>query len=116
MLGPSLQVDPSAERRVPMSVSLKVDRPVYTEDQILDEFGIADERSKSFSYVFLSWLPNCACSWRRIVDFVYSVVPVLTWFPQYKIKEDLMKDVAAGLTIGIMQIPQGTSTYTCVAS
>jgi len=33
--------------------------------------------------------------------------PVLQWLPKYSIKEDLLADFIAGLTIAIMVIPQG---------
>ena len=37
---------------------------------------------------------------------IKSFLPILTWLPSYK-KEWLKSDVAAGLTVGVMLIPQG---------
>ena len=39
--------------------------------------------------------------------------PILTWLPNYK-KEDLSGDLAAGLTVGVMLIPQGMA-YAMIA-
>ena len=35
-----------------------------------------------------------------------SILPVLSWVPNYK-KSDLQGDFSAGLTVGVMLIPQG---------
>jgi len=40
--------------------------------------------------------------------------PVLQWLPKYSIKEDLVADLIAGLTIAITVIPQGLA-YATVA-
>lgn len=40
-------------------------------------------------------------------------LPILTWLPNYK-KEDLSGDLAAGLTVGVMLIPQGMA-YAMIA-
>lgn len=34
-------------------------------------------------------------------------VPILQWLPKYHCKTDLMGDVTAGITVAVMQIPQG---------
>ncbi|XP_055614025.1 solute carrier family 26 member 6 isoform X2 [Uranotaenia lowii] len=34
-------------------------------------------------------------------------VPIFQWLPKYSLKQDLMGDVAAGITCAVMQIPQG---------
>lgn len=36
-----------------------------------------------------------------------SFFPVLSWLPSYPWKQDLIPDILAGLTVGIMSIPQG---------
>ena len=36
-----------------------------------------------------------------------SFFPFLTWVPRYKISDNLFNDVIAGLTVGIMAVPQG---------
>jgi MFS superfamily sulfate permease-like transporter len=40
-------------------------------------------------------------------NFVQDRIPFIKWIRAYKIKESLVKDIIAGLTIGVIQIPQG---------
>jgi len=42
---------------------------------------------------------------------IRSIVPILDWFPNYK-KEWLKGDIGAGLTVGVMLIPQGMAYAT----
>jgi len=37
-------------------------------------------------------------------------IPILKWLPSYK-KEYLVGDISAGITVGIMLIPQGMAYY-----
>uniref|UniRef100_A0A7I4Z7K5 STAS domain-containing protein n=1 Tax=Haemonchus contortus TaxID=6289 RepID=A0A7I4Z7K5_HAECO len=43
------------------------------------------------------------CHPRRLLGFV----PILNWLPQYNVKENLIRDIIGGLTVGIMHVPQG---------
>jgi hypothetical protein len=44
----------------------------------------------------------------KILFFKFlSFFPFLSWVPRYKIADNLFNDVIAGLTVGIMAIPQG---------
>ncbi|MCH7411100.1 solute carrier family 26 protein [Belliella sp. DSM 111904] len=43
---------------------------------------------------------------RAFVDNIKSKVPILAWLPDYK-RSDLQGDISAGVTVGIMLIPQG---------
>jgi hypothetical protein len=38
-----------------------------------------------------------------------SWFPILTWLPQYQVKENLLPDMAGGLTVAVLHIPQGMS-------
>ncbi|GAV08961.1 hypothetical protein RvY_18577 [Ramazzottius varieornatus] len=45
---------------------------------------------------------------RRIIKKkVFRAFPLLTWLPRYDIRQNLLKDLIAGITVGIMNIPQG---------
>jgi len=37
----------------------------------------------------------------------YRLFPILTWLPSYDIKNDLMGDLIAGVTVAVLQIPHG---------
>ncbi|CEF68820.1 FI18412p1 [Strongyloides ratti] len=38
---------------------------------------------------------------------IFSFIPILTWLPKYKIKDDLIPDIISGITTGILHVPQG---------
>lgn len=46
-------------------------------------------------------------SCKSVVDQLLSFFPVLKWLPAYKWKENLHGDLVAGITVGIMVVPQG---------
>lgn len=39
--------------------------------------------------------------------FLQTVFPILSWLPKYSLKSDLLADIAAGLTVLALHIPQG---------
>ncbi|XP_053684078.1 solute carrier family 26 member 6 [Sabethes cyaneus] len=43
----------------------------------------------------------------RCLNTLLNFIPILRWLPQYSIKRDLMGDITAGITVAVMQIPQG---------
>ena len=59
---------------------------------------------KISKYIF-SCTPSCL----RV--FVFSLFPFLTIMQDYNVRTDLSGDIIAGLTVGIMHIPQGEFLY-----
>ena len=43
----------------------------------------------------------------NVGSYLLSLVPILTWLPNYRWRENLVSDLVAGLTVAIMHIPQG---------
>ncbi|CAL2044767.1 unnamed protein product [Caenorhabditis brenneri] len=39
--------------------------------------------------------------------FILDLIPILKWLPNYEWKNDILSDCIGGLTVGVMQIPQG---------
>ncbi|VDM39065.1 unnamed protein product [Toxocara canis] len=39
--------------------------------------------------------------------FIVSFIPIIGWLPEYKWKRNLLGDFLAGITVGIMHVPQG---------
>lgn len=86
----------------------KIDRSVYNELQFSRNFKkpFKDERIGARIRGFFL---EVKCSRSTLAKFIFAVIPVLRWLPKYNLKKDLVRDMAGGLTVGIMQIPQGRS-------
>jgi MFS superfamily sulfate permease-like transporter len=46
-------------------------------------------------------------SLERFIKFILSFFPILSWLPKYPWKENLLGDAIAGVTIGVVHVPQG---------
>ena len=46
--------------------------------------------------------------WKKVLN---KYLPFTDWLFNYKIKQDLMADIVAGITIAIMNIPQGVNPF-----
>ena len=55
---------------------------------------------------FLRPFSNCS----NFLATLCSFLPVLDWLPQYAWGRDFLADLIAGLTIGVMHVPQGKLT------
>lgn len=54
------------------------------------------------NYLKKNYTPSKACCWR-----VFNArLPVVSWLTKYNIRNNLLKDVIGGVTIGIIEIPQ----------
>ncbi len=40
------------------------------------------------------------------LNFIYKHIPIFVWLPKYEIKSFLVPDLVAGITVGVMNIPQ----------
>ena len=54
-------------------------------------------------YITKHYKPSLLC----LKNYCLKRFPLFDWIRKYSIKEDFLKDLIAGLTIGIIQIPQG---------
>lgn len=63
----------------------------------------------------------CVTAWsermrERIMAFKFStfllrLFPLFDWIRHYYWKDDLLNDITAGLTVGVMHLPQGMSPF-----
>ena len=48
------------------------------------------------------------------MGFLFMLFPFLNTLRDYTVKEDLVSDLIAGLTVGVMHVPQGLCTSSMV--
>ncbi|XP_031636337.1 solute carrier family 26 member 10-like [Contarinia nasturtii] len=84
-------------------VVLKVERPFYEQHQFNSAL---DYKSKNDKKPVCSNPLSCLTNFNP-ATLVKSMIPILSWLPRYKFKEDLVCDLISGFTVGIMHIPQG---------
>lgn len=83
------------------------ERPVLTAKNLRENYSFKKLKSNnaltsSYRHCIKRYRPSGPC----LLSYVLRRIPILGWITSYSIKHNLLKDVIAGLTIGIVQIPQ----------
>ncbi|XP_034340209.1 solute carrier family 26 member 6 isoform X1 [Arvicanthis niloticus] len=78
-----------------------VERPLLNQEQ-LEDLGHWGPVSKTYQ-----WRTWFRCSRARAYSLLLQHVPVLGWLPRYPVREWLLGDLLSGLSVAIMQLPQG---------
>ncbi|KAI1718639.1 sulfate permease family domain-containing protein [Ditylenchus destructor] len=90
------------EKPIPCKVT--IENVSSSDDKEFVEFGTNPQG-------FLrSLAQNCLAPCKNVQSFLTSIigfVPILNWLPKYAWKENLMSDLVAGATTGVMHVPQG---------
>uniref|UniRef100_A0A3Q2ZGD1 Solute carrier family 26 member 10 n=1 Tax=Kryptolebias marmoratus TaxID=37003 RepID=A0A3Q2ZGD1_KRYMA len=89
-----------------MSASVAVYRNIYTEDRFKQAYG-SEESSGGGLWLRDRLAGTCRCSRRACLHLLRERVPIFSWLPTYRLKKWLVGDTVAGLTVGILHIPQG---------
>lgn len=92
-----------------MSASVAVYRSIYTEDRFKQAYG-SDENASGSLRLREKLAGRCRCSKRACLHLLRERVPIFSWLPRYKLKKWILGDTIAGLTVGILHIPQGEKT------
>uniref|UniRef100_A0A3B4TDL3 Solute carrier family 26 member 9 n=1 Tax=Seriola dumerili TaxID=41447 RepID=A0A3B4TDL3_SERDU len=80
-----------------------IDRPAYNLPDFDREF---DKKSRQFP-VGEKVKKLFRCSLPRLKGLLLRHLPVLSWLPKYKAKDNLLCDVISGVSAGTIQVPQG---------
>lgn len=87
---------------------VRIDRPVYTQKIFNQHYDINKQSSFNFILYFSLFFKNLfICDQQIAKKRLYNRLPCIKWIRNYRIKENLLADTIAGLTVGILYIPQG---------
>ncbi|KAM6161265.1 solute carrier family 26 member 6-like [Erethizon dorsatum] len=83
------------------TMELHVERPLLNQEQLeqLGHWGPAPRTHQ--------WRTWFQCSRSRAHGLLLKYLPVLGWLPHYRVREWLLGDLLSGLSVAIMQLPQG---------
>ncbi|XP_034028291.1 solute carrier family 26 member 10 [Thalassophryne amazonica] len=87
-----------------MSASVAVYRSIYTEDRFKQAYG---SEPSGRGRLLDKLAGTCRCSQRALLHLLRERVPACGWLPSYRLKKWILGDTIAGLTVGILHIPQG---------
>ena len=84
-----------------------IERPGYNENLLTERYSFQKYKSENAlkstgNYIKKYYKPSRHCMQR----FLFNRLPLIQWIKAYSIKENLIKDIVGGLTIGVVQIPQ----------
>lgn len=79
-----------------------MNRSIYMQPHVEAEAGY--QRRDTVTYVDQV---KSSCKKFSFIQWLYNIIPVLKWLPNYSIRENLAGDVTAGVTVAVMHIPQG---------
>ncbi|CAN9508079.1 unnamed protein product [Ophioblennius macclurei] len=82
----------------------RIERPVYNEAFIRTSLLKRRGNSSTFRQRLAD---KIQCSSQRAKAVALSFLPILTWLPNYPVKQYLFSDVVSGLSTSVVQLPQG---------
>ena len=92
--------------------SLEIRRPVYKTQTFRDRYMKTEDDRKSLTGSFVDKVRGSfQCKPEKRKNCLCNVFPFFGILRKYKWREDLPNDIIAGLTVGIMQLPQGDDIY-----
>ncbi|XP_063283708.1 solute carrier family 26 member 10-like [Pelobates fuscus] len=87
--------------------TLAVYRSIYTEEQFQKIYGSAKDLERPAPSLRDRLTRSWKCSSHAFHTLLKNRIPIVGWLPRYKLKKWILGDLIAGLTVGIVHIPQG---------
>ncbi|XP_021489171.1 testis anion transporter 1 [Meriones unguiculatus] len=103
----SIQSLGSRYRQIPFAYDVK--RNVYNEENFQQEHKrkAPSTGNLDISITTFKHHVQCRCSWHKFLRCMLTVFPFLEWMCLYRFKDWLLGDLLAGLSVGLIQVPQG---------
>ncbi|KAM9324408.1 solute carrier family 26 member 6-like [Gastrophryne carolinensis] len=81
-----------------------IDRPIFYEQ----ELGTTKPSpNRSIQSIVSSATRKIRCSSSAAKCLLFQFIPILQWLPCYPVKDWLLGDIVSGVSVGILQLPQG---------
>ncbi|XP_078483342.1 prestin [Ciona intestinalis] len=97
------------------SDTILIRRKTFTEEKFQDKYELDPvlpkeltlERLKRKSKEYYHKKKENPCKSTR--KYIAGLIPIFTWLSHYKLRAWIVPDIISGITVGVMQIPQGMS-------
>uniref|UniRef100_A0A2I3H6X2 Solute carrier family 26 member 8 n=1 Tax=Nomascus leucogenys TaxID=61853 RepID=A0A2I3H6X2_NOMLE len=91
------------------SFAYDVKREVYNEETFQQEHKRKSSSSGNMNINITTFRHHvqCCCSWHRFLRCMLTIFPFLEWMCMYRLKDWLLGDLLAGISVGLVQVPQG---------
>lgn len=104
-------VDPPSYSRL-RQIKINTNREAHHQNSLKAEYGYVAQQTPDVKDVLKSTLksscnPESICTLKNVWKFTTNRIPILKWARTYDIRTNLGNDVLAGITVGVMHIPQG---------
>uniref|UniRef100_A0A8C5L2Y4 Solute carrier family 26, member 8 n=1 Tax=Jaculus jaculus TaxID=51337 RepID=A0A8C5L2Y4_JACJA len=93
----------------PNSFLYDVKRNVYNEENFQQEHRRRAVSSGNVDIDITTFRHHvqCRCSWHKFLKCMLTIFPFLEWICLYRFKDWLLGDLLAGISVGLVQVPQG---------
>ncbi|XP_054346875.1 testis anion transporter 1 isoform X3 [Pongo pygmaeus] len=90
------------------SFTYDVKREVYNEETFQQEHKRKASSSGNMNINITTFRHHvqCRCSWHRFLRCMLTIFPFLEWMCMYRLKDWLLGDLLAGISVGLVQVPQ----------
>lgn len=89
-------------------IDISINRPAYNLAKFEKNYQIKAFQGFSILYFLRNFLiKNCSPGKDCLRKTLLNRIPIISWLKDYNLQDSLTADLFAGLTVGIMHIPQG---------